>query len=175
MKQAIKTSILTTTFLLTVLLVPLLSVDVANAGWTAIGCCVTDVAVSQCLDCPEGETCVASVDYCKSQGGLITIKKSDDACTEIDGSAMCAPIVDSDGCCVIDPGNCMDDVDTVACFDEISLTSDFWVFNTRCSEVPQCTVTRNVPAISNIGLLALAGVFILLGVWAIARKRTKAL
>lgn len=155
-------------------LFPILSADMANAGWTAIGCCVTDEIESQCLDCPEGETCVASVDYCKSQGGLIEIKKSDDACTQVDGSAVCNPIDDAQGCCVIDPGNCLDDIDTVSCFDEISLTSDFWVLNTSCSNVPECTVTRNIPTMSNWGLLALAGIFVLVGIWAITRKKAEA-
>lgn len=163
-------SLFIATLFLIGLLFPALSPDVAYGGFSAVGCCTTELEGGSCVACPEDENCVASQDFCESQDGFF----DKGGCRTVDGSAACGPIVQTDGCCVVEPGSCVDDIDTEACFLGLSGSPELWVSNTSCSEVPECTITRNIPTMSNWGLIALAAVFVMVGVWAITRKKAEA-
>ena len=87
---------------------------------------------------------------------------------------MCGIAVQSDGCCVVEPGTCVDDIDSGTCFFEVSESTELFVSNLACSEVPMCSPIRNIPTLSNWALIVLTAVLVLIGVWGITRKRVSA-
>lgn len=160
-------------FFLVCLIYPLVSANLALAGAIPVplpGCCTTESDGGQCVACPEGETCLTSEDFCEAQDGFF----SNGGCFEDSGEVTCGDFEAADGCCVVEPGSCIDDIDFDTCFFEVSSSTELWVSNTSCSEVPQCTPTRNIPTMSNWGLIALAAVIVLVGIWGITRKKSQA-
>lgn len=175
----VKTSLFITTLLLAGLFFLPLSANMSNAGVAPpgppeptqkAGCCTTEDESGQCIGCPEGATCLTGQDFCESEEGFF----APGSCFDDGGGATCENEFIGQGCCIVEPGSCADDVDAETCFTEVSLLSDQWVGNTSCSDIPRCTPTRNIPTMSNWGLIALAGIFILAGIWAITRKKTEA-
>ena len=134
------------------------------------GCCTTADGGGQCVGCPEGGTCLSTGDFCESEGGFF----EKGACSVVDGSASCGGAVAGTGCCVIEPGSCVSDISGDSCFSGEFSEVEIFVAGAACSEVPQCTITRNIPTMSNWGLIALAAVFVLAGIWAITRKKAQA-
>ena len=74
------------------------------------------------------------------------------------------------GCCVISQGVCSEtEISQSECEDDRGMN---WVFNTECSEVPECIVLpRNVPSLSHWGLIALAGILGLISLVILNRKK----
>ena len=134
------------------------------------GCCTTEDGGGQCVACEDGDSCVTSEDFCESQGGFFT---EGFICFDEGAGAICGVAKISDGCCVIEPNNCQDSVSSASCFLDFP-GAEIWVRNESCINVPQCNAPRNVPTLSNWGMIALAAIFILVGVWAITRKKAAA-
>lgn len=155
-------------------IIPLFGVDTASAvGPVEIpGCCTTAQGGGECLDCPEGASCLTSSLYCAGEGGFFS---EAGVCFDSGAGATCGTGVAAEGCCVIEPGNCQETENANVCFEFTSqIFPDFFAAGASCEEIPQCTPIRNIPTMSNLGLYALAAVFILVGIWAITRKRTEA-
>lgn len=160
--------------LLTGLLIPQFGIDTASAVLPVEipGCCTTEQDGGECLDCPEGASCLTSSEYCTGEGGFFS---ESGTCNDSGSGASCGLSIVQPGCCVIEPGNCQETETANECFAFISqIFPDFFAAGASCEEIPQCTPVRNIPTMSNWGLLALAGIFILVGAWAITRKRASA-
>jgi len=77
------------------------------------------------------------------------------------------------GCCVIQPGKCVDDQKAEKCIDDTDgLGGDIWASNKACLDVPQCVVAppRNIPTLSQWGLIAMA-VILAIVAFMVIRKR----
>ena len=173
MKLYNKASIFTVAFLTAAFLFPMLSVNVAHGGIMPIlstGCCTTLDGGGQCIDCPDGETCITTNFFCEDAGGFF----EKGACSEVDGEATCESAISREGCCVIEPGSCVDNLDDGTCFFENEGGAELWVSGQQCAAVPQCTLTRNIPTLSNWALIVTAGILVLVGIWGITRKRAEA-
>lgn len=175
MKMNSKVSIFTITLFMAAFLFPMLSSNVALGGIAPIlttGCCTTLEDGGQCVDCPDGETCLSSNFYCEEVGGFF----DKGACSfdAADGGASCDNPVSRQGCCVIEPGSCLDNVDSGTCFFENEGGAEVWVSAQSCSQVRECAPTRNIPTLSNWALIVTAGVLVLVGIWGITRKKATA-
>ena len=166
----IKTTLVLTTFLLVGLVFQLLNTNVAFGVGPVLGCCTTDGIGSQCVGCPEGEPCTSTSDYCDSQDGLFL----KGACRDMGEGAQCVAVAEQEGCCVLENGACENLGASDGCFIREGSPGEIFVGGVSCSLVPQCTPTRNIPTMSNWGLVALAAVIILVGVWGITRKKAQA-
>ena len=133
------------------------------------GCCRTvdaaNVPAGECVGC-EGEDCIVSGAYCESVGGFI----NGGSCVSQPEGAICDALIFTSGCCAVAPGQCLEDVtfdDCIFVEEGILLAPD-----ESCSVIELCEpVTRNVPSLSQWGLVALAGA---LGVFALIAVRRKA-
>ena len=173
MKLYSKTSIFTVAFLMAAFLFPMLSANVAHGGIMPsleTGCCTTEKGGGMCIGCPEGETCITSGSFCDEQGGILFIEG---ACLDDGQGATCENRVQRTGCCMIEPGSCADDINFETCFFENSPTPELWISGLSCSEVVECTPTRNIPTLSNWALIVTAGILVLVGIWGITRKKAE--
>jgi IPTL-CTERM motif len=125
------------------------------------GCCQVN---DQCVGCQSG--CGISNPSCTSAGGSVVFGE---VCVNPTGQdSMCVPPNSDAGCCLQPPGICQ----------ETSLpdcqpvnAGTIW-FDTSCSEVPQCT--RQIPTLSEWGIIIMAGVlglFAVLGIFPMRRGR----
>ena len=154
-------------------LFPMLSANVAYGGIMPsleIGCCTTEEKGGQCVDCPNGETCVTSNFFCDDAGGFF----SQGACSEDGGGATCQSAISREGCCVVQPGSCVDNLGVETCLFGNDGGAGLWVSGQQCAAVPQCTLTRNIPTLSNWALIVTAGILVLVGIWGITRKKAEA-
>lgn len=173
MKSNTKVSTFVAAFIFACLIFSISSTDISKAEPIPIpapGCCTTQEDGGQCVGCPEGEECQASGNFCNAEGGFF----SKGTCFDDGGGAVCGDGTEDEGCCVIEAGSCSDDVNIESCFLGTPGGPELFVRGASCSVVPQCTVTRNIPTMSNWGLIALAGIFILVGIWAITKKKAEA-
>ena len=158
-------------FLIAGFLFQTINTELAGAIAVVPGCCTTEEGGGECVACPEGDTCFASSTFCVGEDLFFS---SVGACVDDGEGAMCVETEPVDGCCVIEPGNCVNEIDIESCFIGQSEFPDIFVSGQSCGNVPQCIPTRNVPTLSNWGLIALAAVLVLVGIWAITRKKATA-
>ena len=135
------------------------------------GCCKTQEVGGQCIGCPEGDACFASSIYCEGEDGVFS---SGGACIDEGEGAFCGKVETTDGCCVIEPGRCVDDTDIESCFLGTPGGPEIFASGASCFDIPRCTPTRNVPTLSNWALIATAAVLVLVGIWGITRKKAQA-
>lgn len=171
MDEMKRVTIITAVVLLAWLLFPLLNTNVALAVGPTIQCCTTEQDGGQCVGCPEGAICTSTVDFCESEGGFLGLGNS---CFNNPDGAQCGTAIESAGCCVLENGTCEDLGASDGCFLREGSPGEIFVGGLSCSLVPQCTPTRNIPTMSNWGLLTLAAIIILVGVWGITRKKAQA-
>ena len=157
-------------FLLTFLVVGLfsLALTVIEASALALpaGCCRTSDDAF-CLGCVSG--CSATESYCEAQGGIFI--GSEQACVDPFGDCGSVP-EDSRGCCLRADNLCSEDRTFDECFQ--AEEGQFWVADESCSFVSDCQEARPIPTISEWGLIAMAGFFVLIGIWGITRKKAVA-
>ena len=144
--------------------------DVARAMAVPYGCCTTEEKGGQCIGCPDGQACNTSEAYCIEEDGFFSFST---LCDDSGGDAICTSAQAEFGCCVVEPGSCVDDLNTDQCFFGFPETPQIWVPGQSCSAVPQCEVVRNIPTLSNWALIVTAGVLVLVGIWGITRKRAE--
>ena len=145
------------------------SSDYANAQGD-FGCCrsvdAPNVPAGECVGC-EGENCSVSGAYCTSVGGFIT----GGTCISQPEGAICEQLNFSAGCCAIAPGQCLEDTE----FDDCIFVEEGILLaqGESCSVIELCEpLERNVPSLSQWGLIALAGVLGILGLIVIRRRAT---
>ena len=148
-------------FVPTFLIISFLFLALPEKGNSSVlhGCCIVD---SECVGCDDG-TCAASESFCEEAGSAV----QDGACVNQPGGDFCdfnTTWDDFDGCCVIDTNNCSQETSWRDCVgdEEPNLNGQVWLPETSCRQVPQCTV-RNVPTISQWGLIATAGILGIIG------------
>jgi len=171
MKIKNRISIFTVTFLMVGLFFLVFTTMDASAGAAPpkVGCCTTEEGGGQCVGCAGDSSCLTSQNFCSSQDGFFDIG----ICFNTDDGAVCGAAKTTEGCCVIEPNHCVDAQSSEQCFGN-NPDAEIWVNNESCVNVPQCNAARNVPTLSHWGLIALAGLFILVGIWAITRKKAEA-
>jgi exosortase sorting signal-containing protein len=127
------------------------------------GCCINE-ATDSCVGCVDG--CATQEDFCIEQGGTVA---GEGICFDSPVGAICGETASEVGCCVVSPGECVDNTDSRGCFDtELGIT---WNPGNICSQVAECTVTRNIPTLSEWGLIAMAGILGIAGLIIAIRKR----
>jgi hypothetical protein len=138
---------------------------------TDLGCCL-DIN-QNCLGCGSLE-CAISGPECAAIGGDNHVRRSeclsDNQCREVNPEAL--------GCCVISQGTCIDEEAFRQCspgFIDSDGEGIAWFQGVDCSEVPQCDpITRDVPTLSKLGLVALAVVIGITGYMIIRRRKVTA-
>ena len=133
------------------------------------GCCRTvdapNIPAGECVGC-EGEDCIVSGAYCTSVGGFIR----GGSCNSQPEGAVCDALIFNAGCCAIAPGQCLEDTEFDDCIfveEGILLAPD-----ESCSVISLCQPPpRNVPSLSQWGLVALAGVLGVFALIVITRKK----
>ena len=140
-------------------------------GYSGIpfGCCKTpDNGTSSCIGCESG--CATSQDFCNSQNGDFT--DSFEICID-EGGALCDPTNPQlPGCCIMESGDCMEDIEFQTCFDDREFMGEIW-FDSTCAGVPQCAPAP-IPTFNQWGLIVLAGILGIVGFMVIRRKKVSA-
>lgn len=131
------------------------------------GCCMVE---SECVGCDEG-ICGTSALYCEEAGSTV----GDGACVNSPAGDFCDFTTiwdDFDGCCLIETNNCLEEISYRDCIDfqDPAIEGQIWFPEQSCNRVPQCTV-RNVPALGEWGLIAIAGILGILAFIGIRRKK----
>ena len=137
----------------------------AGVDPTALGCCVDNNGT--CLTCGGLDDCAVQESQCDAVNGNFT---EGQICFEtmLDG---CAGPDNVPGCCIINRGVCQGGIDINECTIAGGLT---WVFDQSCSEQLQCTSPKNVPSLSQWGLVAVAAVLGIVGLFGVLRRRASA-
>jgi len=131
------------------------------------GCCIND-ATNSCFGCIGGG-CATQEEFCGDNGGTVA---GEGICFEGGAGAFCGNTISELGCCVIEPGDCVQDVDSRDCFDNEH--GIFWHPANGCSQVQQCLPQRDVPTLSEWGLIAMAGILGIAGLIVIRRRKVTA-
>lgn len=153
-------------FLAAFLIVGMFFLALPEEGLAQGGCCRTPDNLS-CLGCDSD--CAATESFCEAQGGIFI--GGQEACVDPFGDCGSAP--DTTGCCLIVEGVCGETRTFDECFQ--GDVGQFWVADEACSEVPECDpITRNIPTLSEWGLLSLAVVLGILGIAGFMIRRRKA-
>jgi hypothetical protein len=125
-----------------------------------LGCCTTNVH-QDCVGC-IGE-CSISEQLCGSDSFTEGYR-----CVDFgDQGVSCEPSFGS-GCCEFARGRCADDVDFSACNGQ----GLAWFAQESCSNVPQCAPPspKPIPSLTEWGLIALGGILVIAGLYAIRRR-----
>ena len=141
----------------------------SGIGPTSLGCCL-DVEFF-CVGC-EG-ACAITDEQCSAEGGSFNAKPNVSTFCHASGR-RCTAVQTGGGCCVLSEGNCTEtQLELTEC--EIQQGIE-WVFDTECSEVPQCRsdIVSPIPALSQWGLIAIAGVLGIIGFMFIRRRKVSA-
>lgn len=137
------------------------------------GCC-RSTAISPggvCIAC-EGQSCVTTSTLCDAEDGFFTPA---DICETTNDGAVCVagpPI--GLGCCVVPPQQqpeCIDGVGIESCI--LGENGAVWVAGESCSNVSLCQepiISRNVPTLTEWGLIALAGTLGIIGLIMVIRR-----
>jgi hypothetical protein len=133
------------------------------------GCCIVD---NECLGCESG--CATSEGLCEDAGS----ESHEGICFNDGGGAACddsSGLESEVGCCVTGPRNCEDNVGWRNCVGDATPNFEgiIWTPEVSCSEVPICTET-NIPAVSEWGLIAIAGILGFIGLFMIVRRKKAA-
>jgi len=91
-------------------------------------------------------------------------------CIEGEPGTSCAISLSEVGCCVIEPGACLEETTSRGCFD--TEHGIFWNPGESCSVVQECA--RNVPIFNEWGLIAMAGILGIIGFIVIRRRKVTA-
>lgn len=127
------------------------------------GCCINE-ATDSCLGCIGGG-CATQEEFCEDNGGTVA---GEGICIDI-GGAACAISLSEVGCCVIEPGECVQNTTSRGCFDsEIGIA---WNPGVECAQVAECVPQSNVPTLNEWGLIAMAGILGIVG-FIVMRRRT---
>lgn len=168
------TNKLTSTLLISIVVLTLAFFALPDQGVAGIGmdvgCCRT---VDQdpfepggvCVGCMQ-TGCITLESYCESEGGFIgpgTCNPGNPA------GATCGFGPQTGGCCVTAEQGCIDDIAAEPCFDGEG--GIIYAGLTSCTELTECKVERDVPALGQWGFIALAAVLGLFAVIMIARSR----
>jgi len=144
-----------------------LFIALPDKGYSSVlhGCCIVG---NECLGCESG--CATSEGLCEDAGS----ESHEGICFNDGGGAVCddsSGLESEVGCCTIGPRNCEDDLGWRDCVgDSPEVDGEIWTPEVSCSEVPICTET-NIPAVSEWGLIAIAGILGFIGIFMIIRKR----
>lgn len=159
-----KLSVSTVIVLLTFGMMFYISIEKANAGFGIPPVCCINPDTNTCVGCESG--CSTLPDYCNENGGM----SADEFAICVDGglgSATCAASSpDATGCCVLEDG-CRDNLDEEDCLSNSS--GQVWLIEQSCAAQPACE--RNVPALSQWGLIAMAGLLGIIGFIVIRRRQ----
>ncbi len=131
------------------------------------GCCISNTTDS-CLGCPLGG-CATQEDFCIENGGAVA---GEGICFDSPVGAVCGISDAENGCCVIEPGDCVENVDSRGCFD--TEHGIFWHPGETCEQVQECIAQRDVPTLSEWGLIAMAGILGIVGFMVIRRRKATA-
>jgi hypothetical protein len=159
-------------FLVAFLIIGSFFLAIPEKGYSSVlyGCCILD---TECLGCESG--CATSESFCTESGSTAV----EGICFNDGGGAICDNSSDLEsefGCCTTGPLNCEDDIGWRNCVgdSEPNFEGIIWTPGVSCSEVPLCTAT-NVPALSEWGLIAMAGILGIIGfIMVIRRKKASA-
>ena len=131
------------------------------------GCCMD--GDGECVGC-EGFFCATSNTFCVTNDGLNYAAGL--VCADFGGGPICAvPAGTPQGCCLVQEGICNPDQTRLECFGEGN-DAERWFDGKSCSEIPQCApLPRNVPTLSEWGLIAMAGILGIVGFMVIRRRK----
>lgn len=158
-----------TILFLSILVIPFLMVIFPTLGVSqpaTLGCCY-DSDANECVGC-VGD-CSLSEELCGSNSWYVN---GDEGykCVLVppDQIQSCEPAF-GPGCCVYSERDCSDDVDFSAC----NGAGEAWFEQESCSNVPQCLqpVQAPIPALTEWGFVALGGILVLAGIYAIRRRK----
>jgi len=130
-----------------------------------LGCCYNRDA-NECVGCVGN--CSLSQELCGSNSWYVN---GDEGykCVLVppDQDQSCEP-ASGPGCCEYNERNCVDDVDFSAC----NGVGVAWFEQESCSNVPQClqAVQAPIPTLTNWGFIALGGILVAAGLYAIRRR-----
>jgi len=127
------------------------------------GCCRKD---NLCVGCVSD--CATTKDFCTKKGGGVDLG----FCTN--GGARCETdqivIGTLVGCCVIGPNECEGDLGWRDCL-YLNTTGKIWNVEVSCSEVQICNIAISpIPTLNQWGLIAMAGLLGLFGLFIIIRR-----
>jgi len=157
------------TFVIALLVFSFLFLSLPEKGISSVlhGCCIMD---NQCVGCESGD-CATTESFCTEAGSSVL----DGVCINDVGGATCDFTTDWDnevGCCVLDTNSCLEDTEWRNCISDSEpiLEGEIWLPGASCRQVPQCVV-RNVPTLSEWGLIAMAGILGIIGFMVIRRRK----
>lgn len=133
---------------------------------STLGCC--NRALFDCIGCGDLD-CAISRAECEIIGG----EDFDSGLICFDGQTCETGL--GPGCCVIEGDGCQDDTSFDAC--DTTLGGNAWFRAELCRDVPGCEEPiepRNVPTLSGLALIALAGVLGFIGFMVIRRRKASA-
>jgi len=152
------------TFVIAFLIIGFFFVALPEEGISSIadGCCIKDGA---CAGCESG--CITTPDFCIDKGST----GEEGVCFDEGlGPAICGHTDEQEGCCVLGPVNCVEDIGVVDCF-RVQM-GDIWNPGDSCSEVPQCAkVNTPIPTLSQWGLITMAAILGVIGFIMVIRRR----
>lgn len=131
------------------------------------GCCINPVS-DTCFGCIGGG-CATQEEYCIDNGGN---PAAEGICFDGLAGASCQGTEFETGCCVVEPGDCLEDEGSRSCFD--GEHGIFWHPGQACEEVAQCSAPRDIPTLSEWGLIAMAGVLGIIGFMVMRRRKVSA-
>ncbi|MGB2691233.1 MAG: IPTL-CTERM sorting domain-containing protein [Thermodesulfobacteriota bacterium] len=131
------------------------------------GCCINE-ATDSCLGCIGGG-CATQEEFCADNGGTVA---GEGICFEGGAGAFCANTISELGCCVIEPGECVQNTTARGCFDAEHGIA--WNPGNGCAQVTECIPERDVPTLNEWGLIAMAGILGIVGFMVMRRKKVDA-
>ena len=136
----------------------------------SFGCCRTQ-DLTGCIGCESG--CSTSESFCNEFDSqfLPGSRVCDDQPV---GPSECDDVQPANiGCCVTEQNICVENQTLLECENNIA-GGMIWVPEELCTEVPECPQSessRNVPTLSEWGLIALAGILGIIGFVMIVRRK----
>ena len=135
----------------------------AGIGMTTLGCCFDNN--NECLSCGIFESCAVEESQCDTVNGNFSEGL---VCFETQLSACADPGTDA-GCCILARGECEGGISLNQCSNSGGAG---WLLDQDCNEIVQCAgLTRNVPSLSQWGLIAVAAALGVVGLFGVLRRK----
>ena len=138
------------------LIVGLISISVPEYGYSqeniSLGCCISPENGGTCEGCLEGGSgCAIDGSLCPETSDFTL----DEVCSVSSvAGAICQAAQSSAGCCINSENTCENDVDFTAC------SGQHWFEGAACSDVPQCSASKDSLSLMQFLLIALALVIV---------------
>lgn len=150
-----------------ILLIAMIFPELGASQTATLGCCYNNEA-NECIGCAGGD-CSLSQELCGSNSWYVNGNEGYKCVLVLPEQQQSCEPASGPGCCVYNERDCVDDVDFSTC----NGVGEAWYEQEACSNVSLClqSVQAPIPTLTEWGLVALGGALVLIGLYAIRRRK----